>query len=177
MKLQYKARGVIKRCRKALNRGSNLSRTEGGSSLVEFAVVLPLLLLMVLGSSDFGRLAYMYIEVYSAARAGAAYGSQNHITAADNAGMQTAAYNDAADLATGVPTSFTATASHFCVCSNGNSQAGSPQVACATTSCSGSQLIEYVEVDTSANYQPWIPWTGGPSSATVAAKVQLQAGQ
>ncbi len=167
----------IKSCGKALRRGSPLARAEGGASLVEFAAVLPLLLLMVLGTIDFGRLAYMYIEVHNAARAGAAYGAQNHITASNNTGMQTAATNDASDLPATSPTSFTATASHFCVCSNANSQASSPHVACTSFCAAGDQLVEYVELDTQANYQPWIPWPGAPTSTTVRATVQLEAAQ
>lgn len=132
---------------------------------------------MVMGTIDFGRLAYMYIEVHTAARAGVSYGAQTHITAADNTGMQTAAYNDAADLSTGAPTNFVATASHFCVCSNNNSDTSSPQVVCAESSCSGSMLIEYVQVETQASYQPWFPWPGAPTSSTINATVQLETAQ
>jgi len=174
--LKRKTGCFVRSGRKALSGGWPLARTECGASLVEFALVLPLLLLMALATIDFGRLAYMHIEVHNAARAGVAYGAQSHITAANTAGMQTAAQNDT-DLSTSSPTSFTATASSFCVCSNNNSQTSSPHVTCVSSSCTGALLVEYVEVDTQANYQPWISWPGAPGSTTVTATVQMQVAQ
>lgn len=152
-------------------------KTERGSSLVEFGVLLSVLLLLVLGAIDFGRLAYMYIEVHNAARAGVSYGAQSHITAADTNGMQNAASADAPDLPAKSPTSFAATATHYCVCSNNNSQSSSSHVTCAISSCSGALLVEYVQVNTQANYQPWIPWTGLNVTTTVTGQVQMEVSQ
>ena len=47
------------------------SRGERGSQLIEFALVLPLLLLVVLGIMDFGLLFQKYEAVTNAAREGA----------------------------------------------------------------------------------------------------------
>lgn len=44
-----------------------------GQSLVEFALVLPLILIVVLGTIDFGRVVFSWIEVMNASREGAAY--------------------------------------------------------------------------------------------------------
>ena len=49
---------------------------EEGSSLVEVALVLPMMLLLLVGSVDFGRGYYAAMEVSSAANAGACYGVQ-----------------------------------------------------------------------------------------------------
>jgi Flp pilus assembly protein TadG len=68
---------------------------QGGQSLLELALVLPMLLLLLVGTIEIGRFAYYSIVVSNAARAGAQYGAQNLTTAADLAGMQTAANNDA----------------------------------------------------------------------------------
>lgn len=46
-------------------------RLDRGSSAVEFALVLPLLLLLLFGMIDFGRLLYTKVELSSAAREGA----------------------------------------------------------------------------------------------------------
>lgn len=51
-----------------------------GTAAVEFAVILPVLVLIVLGCVDFGRFAYSYIAVTNAARAGAGYGSVHPFT-------------------------------------------------------------------------------------------------
>ncbi len=48
-----------------------------GQALVEFALVLPVLLLLTLVAVDFGRLFFSYIQVNNAAREGAAYGAGN----------------------------------------------------------------------------------------------------
>jgi Flp pilus assembly protein TadG len=45
-----------------------------GQSLLEFALMLPLLLLIVLGIIEFGRIFLLYTEASNAAREGARYG-------------------------------------------------------------------------------------------------------
>jgi Flp pilus assembly protein TadG len=71
-----------------------LLQSQSGASLLEFALVLPLLLLLLLGVIEIGRYAYVGILVGNAARAGAAYGAQTAITAADTAGITNAASSD-----------------------------------------------------------------------------------
>lgn len=46
-----------------------------GAAMIEFAIVLPVLVTIVLACIDFGRFAYTEINVTNAARVGAAYGS------------------------------------------------------------------------------------------------------
>ena len=48
-------------------------RNERGASLVETALVLPLLLLLLVGIIDVGRAYYTYISIYNAAREGGRY--------------------------------------------------------------------------------------------------------
>jgi hypothetical protein len=54
-----------------------LGRRERGQSLVETAVVLPILLLLVAAIVDFGRAFDAYIVLTNAAREGARFGSTN----------------------------------------------------------------------------------------------------
>ena len=49
-----------------------------GQSLIEFALVLPLLLLLVMGIFDLGRGIYYYSAIHNAAREGARFGAVNH---------------------------------------------------------------------------------------------------
>ncbi len=49
-------------------------RNEKGQSLVEFALVLPVLALLILGIIDFGMLFHSYVTVNTAAREGARQG-------------------------------------------------------------------------------------------------------
>src|SRR5713101_8582265 len=96
---------------------------------------------LLTGAIEIGRLAYMYITLVSAARAGVQYGAQNDATAIDNPGMQTAAQNDATNIS-----GMTPTASHFCKCSDGTASI------CSAGDCSGSNMIVYVQVVTMATF-------------------------
>jgi Flp pilus assembly protein TadG len=69
-------------------------RSERGQSLVEVALLTPLLLAVLTGTIEMGRYAYMSILVGNAARAGAAYGAQSLPLSVDVTGIQTAANND-----------------------------------------------------------------------------------
>ncbi len=55
---------------------------RGGTAAVEFALILPVLMLLLLGCIDFGRFPHSYIAVTNAARAGAGFGSVNPYTTA-----------------------------------------------------------------------------------------------
>ncbi len=50
------------------------------ATAVEFVVLLPVLMTLVLGCVDFGRFAYSYIVVTNAARAGASFATVNPYT-------------------------------------------------------------------------------------------------
>jgi Flp pilus assembly protein TadG len=52
-------------------------RWRRGQGLVEFAIILPILVLIVLGTIDFGRVLFSWIQVMNAAREGAAYAAFN----------------------------------------------------------------------------------------------------
>lgn len=61
---------------------------RSGSAAIEFAIVLPLLLLVLSGATDFGRFSYSTIALANAARSGAAYGSMNPYTSQTHATWQ-----------------------------------------------------------------------------------------
>ena len=61
---------------KRRNAGLN-RRRELGQGMVEFALVLPALLLTIMGIADFGRLFAVYSNLFNAAREGARYGVVN----------------------------------------------------------------------------------------------------
>jgi len=66
-----------------------------GQSLVEFAVLLPILVMILAIAADFGRAFTAYIAISSAAREGAAYGMQSSDQASDTAMIRAAALADA----------------------------------------------------------------------------------
>ena len=71
----------MRRIRERMNRHRRESgkqkRRERGQSLVETAVVLPILILLVAAIVDFGRVFDAYIVLTNAAREGARFGSVN----------------------------------------------------------------------------------------------------
>jgi Flp pilus assembly protein TadG len=149
---------------KALRKSSRMRRHGGrGQASVELALSLPLLLMMFLVVVETGRAFYIAISVANAARAGVQYGAQNLSTAADNAGMQAAATNDAPNL-----TGMIAVASHFCKCSDGSAST------CLATDCSGSHRLTYTQVNTSASYSPLVNFMGILPAITVPGKAVMR---
>jgi Flp pilus assembly protein TadG len=133
-------------------------KSDNGNATVEFALLLPLMLLLVLGAVDFARLFYAAITVASAARAGVQYGAQDTIKAKDTTGMQTAASNDAADI-TGV----TATAQAYCECADGT------RVDCITGTCSGgTKPPAYVQVTVQKTFTTLVDYPGIPHNTALS---------
>lgn len=137
-----------------------------GQSAVELAIAVPILAMLLLIGADFGRVFYMITAVNNAARAGAQYGSQTVITAADSSGMIAAAKTDGSNFA-----SLTATASQ-CTCATSNSVA-----ACPSTYCTNSPQATFVEVDTTSVFQTLVNYPGIPTSTTLLGKAIMQVQQ
>jgi Flp pilus assembly protein TadG len=129
-----------------------------GGALVELALIVPLFTVLILGGSEFATLEFDSIEVSNAARAGVAYGSQSSVTAADTAGMRTAATNDAPDVA-----GIAASASEFWACSNAlaTHYTSSP-------TCTSGHVLNYVQVSTSATVSPLVRVPGLPTTYALA---------
>ena len=153
-------------CRSELWSVSRRHLLERGQSTVELAVVVPVLLILLLAAADFGRIFYMSIEVMSAARAGAQYGSQTVITAADSAGMIAAAKADGSNLA-----SFSATASQ-CTCASSTTV-----TSCPSSYCTSAPQATFVEVDTQSLFRTLMSYPGIPSSTTLSSKTIMQVQQ
>jgi Flp pilus assembly protein TadG len=143
--------------------------SEAGSSLIELALLLPVLFLLLLGVFDFGRGYYLAIEVSQAAHNAALYGSQNPT---DTAGMQYAAVADASDVPNFTISSVTA--SYGCECSDGSL----PVAGCTTNpSCGSMNVVDYVQVNTSASYSALFPYPGIPSPLILHGSARMRAGQ
>lgn len=74
--------------RRVKHRAGGRRRRRRGAAAVEFALVLPLMMTLLLGTVDFGRFAYTHIAVTNAARAGAAFGSMNPYSTATQSNWQ-----------------------------------------------------------------------------------------
>ena len=126
-------------------------RGDGGQALVELAVSSSLFFLILLGAVEFGRFAYLAIEIANAAKAAAQYGAQNSITAADITGMQLVAAQDAPDVANAC-TNFTVNIGQpaTCACVSGGS---SSSASCSSTTCSG-YMVQNLTITASAQCKP-----------------------
>jgi Flp pilus assembly protein TadG len=71
-------------------------RRHQGQSLVEFALVLPILMALLLLTIDVGRLFYAYVGVTNASREGAAYAITSATAAADTPTITTYARQELA---------------------------------------------------------------------------------
>ena len=112
---------------------------RAGQSIAELVLITPVLVLLLLAGGDFARIFYMTIAVNSAARAGAQYGSQTVITAANANAIVAAAKTDGSS----VP-NLSVTASQ-CTCEPGTSV-----TACPTGYCTNNPNATFVVVVASA---------------------------
>jgi Flp pilus assembly protein TadG len=135
----------------------------GGQTVVEVALLLPLLLLLLVGVIEIGRYAYFDILISNAARAGAQYGAQSLIQAADVAGIRTAAQNDG--LA-----AMTITATQQCGCAAG-ALGGCPTGAVCP------QPLVYVQVTATDRYSSLFRYPGIPRNLTLTSTVTMRVSQ
>ena len=131
--------------------------------MVELAVIAATLVALLLIAGDFGRLFYLSIAVNNAARAGAQYGSQSLVTAADLTGMQNAATTDSSSV--------TATASE-CTCATSTNVA-----ACAASYCTDNPQATYVTVNTQATFRTLFHFSFIPTSVTLTGQAIMQVQQ
>jgi Flp pilus assembly protein TadG len=147
-------------------------RDDVGQAFVELAFVVPVLILLLLGAVELGRLAYADIEVSNAARAGVAYAMQSNTKASDSTGIQNAAKQDAPDI-TGLIVDNNGPPTLTCYCETAGVAAASSCTTINTGSvgpgacASPSIIVEYVQVNTSATIDTAFHFVGIPSSVTL----------
>jgi Flp pilus assembly protein TadG len=138
-------------------------RSESGTSLIEFALTIPVLIFMLIGLIEVGRYAYFSILAANAARAGVQYGAQSLTTAADDPGMTSAALVDGQNVA-GV----TATPTRLC------SQNGGPLQACTTGAVPTSGNVYYVKVQVSGTFTSLLNYPGIPTHVPVSGSAIMR---
>ena len=135
-------------------RDRNLLRDDGNAA-VEFALLLPILVLLVAGLIDFGRAYFTRMELENAARAGAQYGI---LHGTDNL----ATIQDIVRQASDVPTAdLTVSASTFCACPDGTVQD------CTTGDCGGFKPGTYVSISAQTAFVPIFPFANSSRPATI----------
>jgi Flp pilus assembly protein TadG len=142
---------------KLKDRTRELVRCESGTSLVEFAIVLPFLALLLIGLIDFGRYTYDGILAANAARAAVQYGAQNLQKAVDTVGMSAAAAADAGSLS-----GLRVTPNGYC------------SVSGVTSSCTATGAVAYVQAVATGVFYPLIAYPGLPSPVTVTGSALMR---
>jgi Flp pilus assembly protein TadG len=162
---------------------------QAGSSLIELAILAPVLILLLVGVMDFARVYYYGIVAANAARAGAQYGIEGNNT--DTTGMVNHAALDAnascnnvspaaAGCSSGSLSSFGATtagnqANCLCPTVGGAWVSIGTAPACTATPCpyDGSAPRVYVEVDSSYPFNPL--FRVFPNSIGLSGKAAMRA--
>jgi Flp pilus assembly protein TadG len=134
----------------------SFTRSDRGTSLIEFALVAPVLIFLVIGLIEVGRYTYLGMLVAHAARAGVQYGAQNAISAADSTGMSNATLHDAPNITISVtPTAF---------CSENG----------AVVSCTGPSVTYYVQVTASGTFTSLLNYPGIPNRMPISSTVTMR---
>lgn len=144
-----------------------LIRSEGGTSAVEFAIVAPVLIFLLIGLIDVGRYTYYGILAANAARAGAQYGAQSVYTAIDSPGMQNAALADGQNLPNWTDATGSITAQHLC-----SVNGATPATCAAGTPVPNS--IYYVKVEVNGQFSALIKYPGIPASIPVSGSAFMR---
>ena len=170
---------AVGRCSRGGN-GPGILLSPSGQSLLEVALLTPMLLALLLGSIEMGRYAYISILVGNAARAGAAYGAQNLALSVDTGRHSDGCRNDFQN--NGQNTSnLTVNSSTSCGCdSNGTI---TPAAACSTVTnpsagtCASGHWVVMVSVTASGTFNSLFNYPGIPKSLTVSNTATLRVAQ
>lgn len=139
-----------------------MRRARSGSLSVEMALAVTFLLVLAVGSYDFGRFAMAKASLSSASRAGAIYGIQDLSTSTDAAGIAQAARVDAGDGALSV------SSRQVCICAAGG------EVPCGGACGDGLPAPVYVEVTVRDTLDFMFSYPGVPQSISLSSTNQLR---
>jgi Flp pilus assembly protein TadG len=145
-----------------MKRATKSARSESGASLVEFAIVAPVLIALLIGMIEVGRYTYIAILAANAARAGVSFGAQSLSNAANLSAMQSAALADAQSFP-----SMSASPTVFC------STNGSTVAACPSTGPTPPSYY-YVEVTTTGTFNSLFNYPGIPNNIPITGQAIMR---
>lgn len=132
-----------------------------GSSIVEFALMTPMIVSILMGVADFGLAVNEKMRLVSASRAGVQSGYDNS--------SNVSAITQAVQGATGLNAqSIAVVVSNSCGCADGST------VACGGTCVNGGALRSYVTVAVSENYSLLLNYPGFPNPIMLSASTTLR---
>jgi len=138
-------------------------RRQAGQAAVECALALPVLLLLIVNTVNFGTYLFAWISVANAARTGAQYATTGGVSLGGGgspsaATVQTMVVNDLKGLPNYTATQVCVSASNSTTvsCNTGSAPAGTPP---AVDTAEGSPAVTFLigAVDVTYTYSPLIP--------------------
>lgn len=148
--------------RTAINKVKRFKVSSHGGAAVELAVVFPILVLLIIGVVDYGRVFYTSITVANAARAGAEWGAHNPFLATDTVEMKNRAQADGQEAGTLIKS-----ARYYCQCG------GVPNGTCSVCG-SGAAPEVFVEVTASKTVNMLLPYPGIPNNFSITRKATFR---
>ncbi|MGC1679079.1 MAG: TadE/TadG family type IV pilus assembly protein [Candidatus Binataceae bacterium] len=148
-----------------------LNNAARGQSILEAALVAPILMFILLAVVEAGRMMYLSVALDHAADAAVEYGATT-TTDGDLIGMQTAATNDV--QASGLfnklypSNAFAATATNFCQC------VGGAATSCTRNTCASGAFAVFVQAKTTAIYATLVNYPGLPAAFTMKGQATLR---
>lgn len=136
----------------------SLRRHCGGNAAIELALLAPMLMLLTIGTIDYGFAIYNQMEVQNAAQAGAEYALKH--------GFSATGISSAVTAATTLTVSATPAPAESCGCPSGTSLT---PATCGTSCANGLAAGTYVTVGAQSTYSTLVPYPGIASSYTLAA--------
>lgn len=137
-------------------------RDRGGAAGVEFALLLPALVLLLIGAVDVGTLTYQEMQVNAAAHAGAQYAL---LKGWDQSGIQTAVTG-----ATSLSVAATPTPQLLKACIVG----GVVSTVSGSTCSGGGSPGQYVQINAQATVSPVIVWSSIVTPTTLSAQAMVR---
>ena len=151
-------------------------RADSGQSLVEAALASPLLLALVVGTTDVGRYIYLDIAVANSARVASHFAAQNLMLAnipSTGAQVTAAANNEVSDDNATVAVNST----NMCYCYDSSSVTFTCSTPVTTKPCNASTTdhrVTEVHVTATSTFKPLFTYLGFPGSIAVSRTMVAQ---
>jgi Flp pilus assembly protein TadG len=143
---------------------------QRGTAAVEFALVLPFLILLMLGVAEVGRYALFNVVVANAARAGAVYGTQDLTTFANGAGITDAVQQDGVSGLVSTPFAVTTNTPSTCWSNTSNATTAPSGYTCP----SGYHYVQYLAVTATGTISPLFSDDYFQPTSHISATVTMQ---
>jgi hypothetical protein len=158
--------------RRLLLRIASLCRCKVGNAAIEFALVLPILMILLAGTLDYAAYVNSLMNLNAAARGGAEWAKVNFPTGSTSV---TCPSNGTICQYGNFPSGVSVTYAPVCTCVD-NSTAGGSCPSAPTCTGSDPRVIEYVQVNATQSFSSAVPYTSLllPTSLSASAALRVQ---